>query len=147
MTPRTFELMQEAAQVLTGKRVVIRFERPDLQRADGMTWRDNSGNIRIDLAPKLKDNPARLFDVFLHELAHAKLHGAGYKKQSQPKPASIAHGVEDATVRAVMAEQETQANKQAGEWMNYARATWQNCIEATPLDSHIRTLTYYKIGG
>lgn len=143
VTARTIDLMQKAARTLTGENVVIRFERPDYKRADGMTWRDMSGAVRVDVSPELKAYPAHLLDVFLHELAHAKLHAPGYAKQAKAPPASIARSCTDVLAAAAMARQETEADELADVWKAYAAVTWQNCQEATKLDSQLRTLTYY----
>lgn len=131
---------------MTGQNVVIRFERPDYKRADGMTWRDVNGAVRVDVSPELTADPARLFDVFLHELAHAKLHAPGYAKQAKAAAASIAVVTVKPFAAAAMARQEHEANQQAAIWKAYAGATWQNCQEASRLDSLLRTLTYYTTG-
>jgi len=65
-------LWQTTAEHLAGRSVLLRLQQPVDAWAWGETYLNHGGQVVIDLRPGLP--PAENFRMFLHEVAHARLH-------------------------------------------------------------------------
>jgi len=125
-----YDLMLAAAKHLTGIDVELQFSEKKSLRAAGCVRVNPAGRVVIDLAsdyaPAASEDDLR---VFLHEVAHAKLHAKGFGRSDTDrapiwdKPKSK----QQAGRRLLM---ESQADTLAHAWNNWAakRAPepWQN---------------------
>lgn len=66
------ELSNKVACNLSGKAVAVRFQSPAHKGSLGSIHKDVKGRIIIDIDPKLP--MPKFFHIFLHEVAHARLH-------------------------------------------------------------------------
>lgn len=109
------DLYTEVARVLAGKDVILQFKRPVYKNLLGCASKNESGKLVIDLTPDL---PGELsLKVFLHELAHIKLHA---RKYASSRIGSMASG----SVKSggdPDEKQEREADEFASHWLSYAR--------------------------
>lgn len=115
---RNDDLWQRCAETLTGQKCLVRFQSPIQEYASGAGYRDETGQIIIDIHPCL--SLERKYQVFLHECAHFanrdQVLPSGFWRQA---PASIK--ATDAERKAQRDEvREYRADQIAAAWDQYA---------------------------
>jgi len=120
------DLYSEVARVLTGSNVILQFKRPVYKNMLACVSKNESGKLVIDLTPDLPGEES--LKVFLHELAHVKLHS---RKFASSRISSMASG----SVKSGGAQdekQEREAEEYSKHWLSYARLHlmdhWKNSM-------------------
>ena len=109
----TLDLMNKVASHLCGRDVTVMQAQPIISRhALGETWHDGQA-VKIALAPSVFCDAESLLTIFLHEVAHAKLH-------------TDHNGIKDGDA----AKMEAEAMRQQRYWQHYASTHTQRGIEA-----------------
>jgi len=114
----TKALFQEVAQHLGGKLVYLRFRPPPLRTAEGELYRDENGDLVIDIDPRW--GWVHAFGVLLHESAHLKLHSHIAPVTTRevqaigiPRPANARSSPLEPPADAMAAEWDSWAEQQA----------------------------------
>ena len=127
MHPVLFGLLQSVARHLSGwDRVDLWLDQPYNQKAAGVCFMDqDTGRPVIMVKPALWElNKKRFLRVFLHEVAHAKLHAASLK----PGKGRATRPVYSDTFKGRLLDlaydiNELQAETLAAGWFDYAETT------------------------
>jgi hypothetical protein len=108
---KTLELMNDVARHLTGKDVEVNIREPVTRGANGETWIDwrLPHPVQIAISQRAAADGEKYLNVFLHEVAHARLHTA---RMDASGPVEALH--DDAGVL------EIEARALAAKWKRYA---------------------------
>lgn len=110
-------MMLHAGPTIAGRPVAIRFKEPVTAGLDGSVTVRPDGTPDIRLSPGLSGD--RLLDVYLHELAHARLHADQMPRSdlydAPPKSRAFREYVERDHDQA----DEDQAEKLKNDWLRY----------------------------
>lgn len=122
------ERFNRAADALTNWPVVVRLRKPYLKGVGGLMTVAEGGYAVIDLDP---DRPiAAIYESFLHEVAHVKLHAKGLKKTNDHKLKPGAEVLTRAEWEADRANPlEAQADALADSWAAWAAKEVECFIE------------------
>jgi len=92
------KLCQDAAEALSGKPVILRFQQPPSSGAKAECYRRPDGLLAIDIAPGA--SPHMRYVMTVHEAAHAKLHAdiAPVSEPDEPGAIVLEHGGRDPVV-------------------------------------------------
>jgi len=105
-----YDLMLAVARHLTGKEVRVRMTKPE--DSDGLCWTDEERGLTIDISPYLSDET--LAYVFIHEMAHAKLHNF------RPVAEAVMRATQESEEEDSYIRREVEADSQALAWLRYA---------------------------
>lgn len=130
-----YDLMHAVCERLSGKKIRLRMTDPG-DSLDGVTWRDETGRLRVDIKPYLDDE--RLLYVLCHEIAHTKHHR--YLKASESYVRSYHYDKTTSTHKV----KEDQADRQAKIWSDYALAHRDHSLPL--LEGSLWSLLSYKDG-
>lgn len=120
-----YDLMLAAAKHLTGKDIVLRFQEPVYKEFIACTMTNPKGRTVIDLSPALFGRGETELKVFLHELAHARLHEIAPSSYTGRQPQSMSAGSpQDRT--ATYTKREREAEALAGRWLAYGKRHHQD---------------------
>lgn len=120
----TYDLMLAAARHLTGLPIELNFTSVRKIGALGATRKNHDGVMILDLAD---DYAASMSDqslwVFIHELAHVKLHGAGMPASDTANISAREQlaQTKNSQSKLDVAWKEKQANDLAKTWLTWAR--------------------------
>jgi hypothetical protein len=138
----TLTLMHQVAQKLTGQPVTIRFQEPKADLiARGACYKGLDGRAVIDIDPYFAHPCYELFELFTHELAHAKLHLPVLAPVNAGQPGAVFHVVsKHASATAMSREEEAEA--QANQWRRFAALNCELCyaVYKTRFYSMLETL-------
>lgn len=110
-----YDLMLKVAQHLTGKRPALRYREPIYKGNIACVQVDETGRPVIDISPILNGDEREL-RIFLHELAHIRLHKFMRSNVEQP-PQSVQINEQP----VAHASREKQADDLALRWLDYGR--------------------------
>lgn len=138
------ELMEAVATHLAGKPVMVRLRDPQYAGLSGVTHKATTGQIVVDVKSTL-DNDTFL-RVFLHEVAHAKMHARGFAESNVNQPAgSIPRQPSTAAVKARDRQQEREAELLACKWLAWARRhLWDVDEPGTEMEGLLKALLKYE---
>jgi len=88
----------------------------------GLCRADSSGLVTIDIEPELQSNERKFLEIFLHEVAHAKLHSF------VPMELELSDRI-PLTKDTEFEHRETTAEVQAQEWLQYAETHRNNNLD------------------
>ena len=135
-------LMREVAHALTGKDVIVRFNGSPYSKYYAITSKREDGLMVIDM--RLQDDHESNLKIFLHELAHVKLHSYRMRASnvSKVKVNSIKEPLK-------LDEKEWQEEKEADElrdhWISWARLNYKNIPALSEEERILKALlVYYK---
>ena len=111
-----FDVMQLVAIKLSGKACLLRLQAPAVAGLKGMVHRA-AGQLIIDVSPGLEDD--LMLKVFLHEVAHAKLHSFEPTQLSSYPSGSIKDHRKSEGASWCNTTQEAQADSLADKWLRW----------------------------
>lgn len=110
-------LFADTMRNLTGQNPVIKFEPSPSKGAFGSVTRDLAGVLTVYIHPNLDLNS--IFEVFLHEAAHVKLHAPAIAKSNLPTMAADTY-TNTARTDAHYQADESAADQLRAAWLDYA---------------------------
>lgn len=110
-------LMAYAAPVIAGRPVIVKRRLPSMAEADGLTSLNPRGVPVITLSPRIdRVNDREFMRLYLHELAHAKLHAPHFQRSTTDTERP---GSSDYEAIGML---EREADNQAEKWLELAEA-------------------------
>jgi len=129
--------MQKVADTLAKRKTIILLHDPPDPNCIGFVRCNLDGDPVINVKPDLHD--AKFLEVFLHEIAHAKLHNYNRKPISD-RP--INRKPITAAATAIEAKRERQADDLANHWLDWSAKN--QASEYSELEARLIALTRYE---
>lgn len=134
-------LAELAAEKLTGQKpITLRGRAPAFTACKGLVTKTKDDGYFIDIDPAL--DPLEQFKVFLHEVAHIKLHQFTDELSQEPAlpPGSVTLTVDQMeSLDPVDSSDESEADEWAAKWMQFADQ-WHHFYPGGELVSRLRVL-------
>ena len=134
-----FDLYKAVGEHLAGTRIILKFQQPGRPDADGQLTRLLDNRALIEVIPYRGED--RTLKIFLHELAHIRLHWKDLQAIEPSKALAAAPGtLTPGGDLAKYPTQENQADALADKWLQYANEHRNRNNDAGPLENKLLAL-------
>lgn len=135
------DLWTQAAAALTGRPVIVRWQRPSITGRSGECWKRLDGKIIIDIKPGLSEKTALY--VLCHEAAHGRLHSQTWKAQANVQPDSDYINLRIYNAHPVVKRIESEADSLSAQWLEFAESNFTGYTGQTDLEKKLTALADY----